>query len=196
MQYISGLFMDEWASPVNRSSANFAYAQILHAKENHYPVWGWSASDSPKDGYLGWGHLKDTVVTPHACILALQHYPHQVLKNLRTLEAMGARSDDNTGATVHRYGFRDAIDIQTKEMTQNYLYLDQGMIFLTLVNYLKGNALRKAVEREPEIRRAKYKISDYAPQDTFEFETILRRRDENPGDFSIPPIEVFKTDKK
>jgi hypothetical protein len=191
MQYISGLFIDEWASPLNHSAANFAYAQILHAQKNKYPIWGWSASDSPKDGYLGWGHLKDDVVTPHASVLAIAHYPNQVLKNLKQLQEMGARSPYVRNGESKNFGFRDAIDIKTKEVTNNYLYLDQGMIFLTLVNYLKDNILRKAVESQPEIAKTKSLLLDYRSKDAEKFSSILKKRDEQPGDDSIEPLIVF-----
>lgn len=190
MQYISGLFINEWASFLNRSAANFAYAQILYAQEKNYPVWGWSASDSPKDGYLGWGHLKDEVVTPHACVLAVAHYPHQAIRNLKTLELMGARAPYSVNGEPKNFGFRDAIDIQTKEITDNYLYLDQGMLFLSLVDFLRGNALRNATESEPAIRKTKLKIRDYAPDHPKEFSEILRERDKNPGEKSIKEIPL------
>jgi hypothetical protein len=191
MQYISGLFMDEWASPLNRSAANFAYAQILHAQENQYPVWGWSASDSPKDGYLGWGHLKDEVVTPHASVLVIAHYPKQVLKNLKQLEEMGARAPYVLKGKSKHFGFRDAMDIKTKEVANNYLYLDQGMIFLTLVNYLRDNILRKAVESQPEISKTKSLLSDYRSKDSEQFSSVLKMRDERPGEDSIESLTLF-----
>jgi len=191
MQYISGLFMNEWASPVNRSAANFAYAQILHARQNKYPVWGWSASDSPKDGYLGWGHLKDDVVTPHASILTIAHYPKQVIQNLKALEEMGARAPYFSGGESHAYGFRDAIDIHTKQVTDNYLILDQGMVFLTLVNYLKRDALRGAVEEEKSISHAKSRLKDYHALREDEFKKILRLRDERPGDETMSELKIY-----
>jgi len=175
---------------LNRSSANFAYAQILHAMDKGYPVWGWSASDSPKDGYLGWGHLKDDVVTPHACVLAISHYPKQVVKNLRKLEKMGARKPYKVKGQPKKFGFRDAIDINTGAVTNNYLYLDQGMLFLSLVNFLRGDVLRKAGDSESEVKRTRRKISDYKPVKKEQFVNILQMRDNNPGDESVPTMKL------
>ena len=190
MQYISGLFMSEWASFLNRSSANFAYAQILHALANSYPVWGWSASDSPKDGYLGWGHLKDSVVTPHASVLAVSHYPQQVVRNLRKLEEMGARAPYEVKGELKAFGFRDAIDIESREVTNNYLYLDQGMLFLSLVNFLRADVIRKAGDAESEVKKTKKRISDYNPVGEGAFTEILHLRDNAPGSKEIPALEL------
>ena len=70
MQTITGLWLDEAGTPSGRSAANFAYAQVRHADVNGYPVWGWSACADPAGGYLGWGRLRDAVVTPHAAAMA------------------------------------------------------------------------------------------------------------------------------
>ena len=67
MQFISGLWLDERGTLMGRSAENFAYAQILHGQKIGSPVWGWSALAAPDGQYLGWGRIKDQVVTPHAC---------------------------------------------------------------------------------------------------------------------------------
>ena len=41
---------------------------MLHKENLGYPVWGWSASDSPQNGYLGINALRDNVITALATI--------------------------------------------------------------------------------------------------------------------------------
>jgi len=153
MQYISGIWLDEKGTIMGQSAANFAYAQIIHARRNDYPVWGWSASDSPEGKYLGWGKLQDNVVTPHASALAIGDYPQEVTANLRAFEALGARDK--------RLGFLDAVDFRSGRKSQRFLFLDQSMLFLSLVNYLRDNAVKKWFEADPMIQRGRHLIKDY-----------------------------------
>ncbi|MDP3980298.1 MAG: glucoamylase family protein [Chlamydiota bacterium] len=191
MQYIPGLFINEWASSLNRSAANFSFTQIIHALRNRYPVWGWSASDSPDEGYLGWGHIKDDIVTPHASLIAIEHYPKQVLKNLCFLEQLGSRRPYETGGKLLNFGFRDAVNIHTGAQTNNYLYLDQAMIFITLVNFTRNNILRNAVEAETSIVRAKEVIKDYHPLFNEQFRSILHKRDHDPESAQGSRLELY-----
>ena len=66
MQYLTGIFLGERHSLAGRSAANFAYANMRHADEKALPAWGWSSCADPDGGYIGWGKLRDEVVTPHA----------------------------------------------------------------------------------------------------------------------------------
>lgn len=169
MQYINGLWLDDRGTLMGQSAANFAYAQLRHGEKvgqtsrlstvlsgtGKMPVlpWGWSASDSPSGEYLGWGKLRDEVVTPHACALAIQDFPREVVANLRALEKMGARH--------RRYGFYDAIDVQTGKVTDNFLVLDQSMLFLSLANFLHDDVVRKHFQSSPLVQRGRSLIRDY-----------------------------------
>ncbi len=154
MQYVNGLFLDDAGTLMGRSAENFAYAQIRHAQENDYPVWGWSASASP-DGkqYLGWGGLVDEVVTPHACVMAIDAFPAEVVSNLRKLESMGARPAS--------MGFVDSVNIQTGELSDQYLVWDQGMLLLALANYLEDDIVRRWVGAHALARHGYEQIADY-----------------------------------
>lgn len=185
MQMVSGLFVDEKPSALGRSAADFAWAQTLHARSLGSPVWGWSACESP-DGksYLGWGHIDDAVVTPHAAALAAVFYPRQATENLRRLEKMGVRAPWDGGADGRRpFGFRDSLNWKTGEVSGNYLGLDQGMLFLALANTLHDGIVWKAVAQDPTVRRGVEAISDFAgdPASPAEY----RRRDAEP--FLLPP---------
>ncbi len=153
MQVLSGIFLDERATPVGRAAADFAYAQMLLGQSLKSPAWGWSASDSPKDGYCGWGTLRRNIITPHASALASLYYPQQGLANLRSLESMGARAPIAVDGETRAYGFRDAIDWTTKDVTHNYLVLDQAMLFLSLANSFEDGTVWKLFNADPLVQK-------------------------------------------
>lgn len=153
MQFINGLWLDERGTLMGHSAQNFAYAQIEYAREKGYPVWGWSASDSPEGSYLGWGKLRDEVVTPHACVLALEYFPRAALTNLHALETLGVRSPQQ--------GFWDSVDFLSGRHSQTYLLLDQSMLFLSLVNYVHGDVIRTLFQRDPLVCRGRELIAEY-----------------------------------
>jgi hypothetical protein len=164
MQFISGIFIDDRGTPLGAAAARFAYAQIFHAKAIQSPVWGWSASDSPSDGYLGWQALKDRVVTPHASALPLSWFPKECVANLRKLEALGLRADLVADGKSRAFGFRDSIDLSTSRVTGTILTLDQGMLFLSIVNALKDGALWKHAAKDPIVVRGRALVRDYAAE--------------------------------
>lgn len=153
MQTITGLWLDEAGTPSGRSAANFAYAQIRHADVNGYPVWGWSACADPAGGYLGWGRLRDAVVTPHAAAMTLPFFPRRALDNLRALEAMGARHES--------LGFYDAVDFETKRHSNGFLFLDQSMLFVSLANALRDGAVHRWFGADPLVRRGRMLLDEY-----------------------------------
>lgn len=74
------------------------------------------------------------VVTPHASFLALEFAPDAALENLANLR----RDYDVYGA----YGFYDAVNVSTGQVSRCYLALDQGMIIAALANYIQDGQLR------------------------------------------------------
>ena len=153
MQYISGIWMDNSGTPVGDSSVKFAKAQIEWAKQIGSPVWGWSACDNPDGGYLGWGGLVDPVVTPHASVLAVEHFPHEVVENLQALEKLGVRSTSD--------GFFDSVNWKTGKVSKHFLVLDQGMVFLSLANYLDNGIVRKWFQAAKAVKNARKSLPDY-----------------------------------
>lgn len=166
MQALPGIFLDERATPVGRAAADFAYAQMRLARAIEAPAWGWSASDSPRDGYLGWGGLRRAVVTPHASALASMYYPRRAVENLRALERLGARAPIEAGGETRAYGFRDALDWTTGEATANYLVLDQAMLFLSLANAFEDGIVWRLFGEDPLVRAGLEKIPDLRPTET------------------------------
>lgn len=177
LQGMTGLFLDERATLMGKSAANMAYAQILHAARKKYSVWGWSACSSTDGSYLGEGKIVDRVVSPHASILAISYYPHQVLKNLREFDRYHMQRAFHSNQGPKDYGFRDALDIQSGKVTERYLMIDQTMIFLSLVNFLHDGILWKTFAKDPIIKQGLELIQDYKSSSVDELKKIYQQRD-------------------
>ncbi|PUB11919.1 glucoamylase family protein [Paenisporosarcina sp. OV554] len=121
--------------------------QIAYAKEKGYKAWGFSPSATP-DGYsefaatpLGTSGYKDgATVTAHATFLALDYAPREVQKNIKALKEF-----DLYG----KYGFYDSVNVVTGEVAKAYLALDQGMIMVSIANYLKDGVIREYFHQDP-----------------------------------------------
>lgn len=161
MQFICGLFLDDRGTPQGRSSATFAWAQIVRGHRIGSPVWGWSACVAPSGPYLGMGALVDPIVTPHASALAIHLFPREVIDNLKRLETFGLREPFVVNGRPERYGFRDAVNWVTGEVTDKYLVLDQAMLFLSLVNFCEDGLLWKTFGGDPMIANGKKLIAEY-----------------------------------
>ncbi|MEM2971538.1 MAG: glucoamylase family protein [Candidatus Bathyarchaeia archaeon] len=147
--FMPGIFIDERASFIGRSAANITRAQMLFAQEKNYSAWGFSHCDFPCEKAY---NLSYNVVPPYASINTIHYYPIEVIRNMKELERLNARPES--------YGFRDSINIETQLVDDSYLVLDQGMLFLSLTNYLNGTIWRY-FNSDPIVQRAKQLISDY-----------------------------------
>lgn len=129
-----------------------AEGQMRYALEElKYPVWGMSPSSKPEGGYSEYGAkpfgskgYKAGVVTPHASALALDLIPKEVVANLRKLTELYN--------IYGEYGFYDAVTVETGLVARKYLALDQGMIFVSINNYLNDGAIRKRFHAEPAMK--------------------------------------------
>ncbi len=126
----------------------------LYALEDlGYPVWGMSPSSTPgSNAYseygvrlLGMAGYKPGVVTPHAAGLALLTEPQEATRNLRRLAADFAAYGD--------FGFYDAVNPVSKEVSHNYLCLNQAMILVALANHLADHAVQKHFAADPIVQR-------------------------------------------
>jgi len=149
-------------------------AQIHHGLvDAGYGYWGFSPSNIPEGGYDAYGvdaigmnpdggysnedhtpvdrgfagcragtpdpppsAYTNGVVTPHASFLALRYAPGAALENLARLAQIPGM--------YGKWGFRDSVNVQTKQPSGSYLSLDQGMIMAALGNALGGDMLRRA----------------------------------------------------
>jgi len=164
MQAMSGIFLDERNTEMGKSTADFAYVQMLYAKERNLPVWGWSSSFIPGEKYTEGGFLLSNVVTPHASALAIIYYPNKVVENFRKLESLGARKRFEADGALHDFGFCDAINVKTGKTTANPTYLtslDQTMLFLSLANYLRDGVIWRLFDKDPIVQKGKELLSGY-----------------------------------
>lgn len=127
-------------------------AQIFYALEmQKYPVWGLSPCSTPGNiwgygefgvAFLGAkGYGDKGVVTPHATFLALEFAPEKAVANLRKLlEFKGMYGE---------YGFYDAVNVKTGQVSQKYLCLDQAMSLIALNNYINKGAIRERFHKDP-----------------------------------------------
>ncbi len=180
MAFMTGLFVDEQGTLPGISAANFALAQITHKEKIGSPVWGWSASDSPGYGYLGYNGIRDDIITPHASVLALSYFPKEVVQNLKKLEELGVRPHHIIEGEYADFGFRDAVDTQTGRVTNSYLVLDQTMLFLSLTNFLKDKFVIRQFESYEPVKQAILKIPDY------------QKRIKEPMTYPVPLKATFK----
>ncbi len=121
--------------------------QIAYAKEKGYRAWGFSPSATPS-GYsefaatpLGTSGYKDgATVTAHATFLALEYAPQDARKNIEALKSFNM---------LGNYGFYDSVNVETGELAKAYLALDQGMIMVSIANYLKDGVIRDYFHKDP-----------------------------------------------
>jgi hypothetical protein len=132
------------------NDAAHAAVQRRYAVETlGYPVWGMSPSATPTGvGYgeygvrvLGSLGYSPGAVTPHAAALALAVTPREAVADLREL---ATRYD-----TYGEYGFYDAVDPVSGEVTRTYLALDQAMILIAAANHLKDGVVQKRFAADP-----------------------------------------------
>jgi hypothetical protein len=106
---------------------------------------GWPNCGKPAQPDPPLSAYTNGVVTPHAAFLALRYAPHATMANLARLE----RDFD----IYTRWGFLDSVNVDSGEVSNSFLSLDQGMIMAAIGNALDRDVLRRAfathdVERE------------------------------------------------
>jgi cyclic beta-1,2-glucan synthetase len=121
------------------------------------------------------GLADDLVITPYASLLALPFQPQAVSQNMAHLTRLGM---------MGRYGFYEALDFsparlelgQSAAIVRSYMAHHQGMILLSLVNFLHDNPMVARFHADPHIQSVELLLQEQAP---------LRLPDERPS----PPEE-------
>ena len=139
--------------------------QIEYGREKNVP-WGISESGYYRFdanqfyqyrafGVPGLGYKRgladDLVITPYASLLALPLRPRAVLQNIERFRRLGM---------LGMYGFYEAADFtrarlatgQELAIVQSYMTHHQGMIMLSLVNYLQGDTMVRRFQSDPRIQ--------------------------------------------
>lgn len=128
-------------SGLGLNNARHVEGQIKYAEMNDLKAWGFSPAAIP-NGYSEFGapvmgisgYEDDATVTPHASFLALDYDSDAVFSNLEYL-----KDHDMYG----EYGYYDTLNLTTNEVAETYLSLDQGMIMLSIANYLHDGIIRE-----------------------------------------------------
>jgi len=110
------------------------------------------------------GLADDLVITPHASLLALPLRPRAVLQNMERLERLGM---------LGMYGFYEAADFTSARLDigqeiaiiQSYMAHHQGMIMLSLVNYLQEDAMVRRFQGDPRIQSVELLLLEQIPRD-------------------------------
>ncbi|TKJ92982.1 hypothetical protein PaeCFBP13512_06440 [Paenibacillus sp. CFBP13512] len=129
------------------NNKRYVQLQIQYAKDKGYAAWGFSPAATPT-GYsefaatpLGISGYKDgATVTAHATFLALEYAPEAAQKNIKALQKL---------KMAGKYGFYDSVNVKTGELAKAYLALDQGMIMISIANYLEDGVIRDYFHSDP-----------------------------------------------
>ena len=108
------------------------------------------------------GLIEDAVVAPYATFLALMVDPVEAYKNIERLRAEGLEG---------QYGFYEAADYTLERLNDNekhtiiksYMAHHQGMILLSLSNYVNDNILQKRFFSNAEIKSANLLLQEKIP---------------------------------
>ncbi|MDA9101401.1 hypothetical protein N9K06_01850, partial [Omnitrophica bacterium] len=153
IQFLTSLFLDERFTEMGISERNYIRYQIEHAAQIKSPVWGWASCQTKHNRYLTFGELRDAVVAPYASILAAIYFPTEAYENLQILEKLGARPFHEGRRHQGRFGFRDSVNWETKEVVNTYLTPSQGMAFLALANVLHHGAVWQSFQSDATVEK-------------------------------------------
>lgn len=143
--------------------------QMRFSEKKGLPVWGYSPCATPDGGYVEVGIKQASVkgyeerelVTAHASFLALPYKFDEAVENIRTM--------------IEKYpiyglgGLYDSIQFKEKKaiVSYRYLYLDQGMSFLSLSNILQKGVLWKYFEEDEDIKKVIHLLDEeFFPEPT------------------------------
>ncbi|NOQ21552.1 MAG: hypothetical protein GQ565_02720 [Candidatus Aegiribacteria sp.] len=110
------------------------------------------------------GLEEDLVISPYASLLALPIDPNAVLDNIKDLVASGL---------LGMYGFYESIDFTTERLAMgkenavilSYMAHHQGMILLSIVNFLNNNSMVRRFQSEPLIQIVNLLLYEQIPEE-------------------------------
>ncbi len=112
------------------------------------------------------GQAADLVIAPYASIIALPIAPQAVMQNIARLNEISA---------ISTYGFYEAVDytasrlplLETQAMVQEYMAHHQGMIFVTLANYLFDNTMVRRFHDDSRMQSVELLLQERIPHQIF-----------------------------
>jgi len=107
---------------------------------------------------------QDLVIAPYASILALSLRPHRVTENIARLIKLRA---------LGTYGLYESIDFsplrlapgETHAIVRSYMAHHQGMILLSLLNYLQNDVMVRRFHADPLVRSVELLLQEKVPFD-------------------------------
>ena len=108
------------------------------------------------------GQATDLVIAPYASVIALPLAPQAVMQNIARLKEASA---------ISTYGFYEAIDYtasrlplgQTGAVVQEYMAHHQGMIIVSLVNYLDNNVMVRRFHSDARMQSVELLLQERIP---------------------------------
>ena len=109
------------------------------------------------------GLAEDLVISPYASLLALSYSPRAVVENLEKFRDLGMWGT---------YGLYDAVDFtptrldlgDKNKIVRSFMAHHQGMILVSLVNYLKNNIMVERFHADPYISSVELLLQEQLPQ--------------------------------
>ena len=153
-------------------------SQIAYGKQKQVP-WGISESgyyafDANQNyqyrtfGVPGLGFKRyleeDLVVAPYASLLALSVRPRQVMENIARLTQLHMLGMHGMYESVDFSPARLALG-QTSAIVRSYMAHHQGMILLSLVNYLHDDVMVRRFHADPLVRSVELLLQEKVPYD-------------------------------
>ncbi|HSL42234.1 MAG TPA: glucoamylase family protein [Anaerolineales bacterium] len=171
------LFVESYPNTLMDQSCRVAIEQhIKYGTDNNIPwgtseasyynfdaaqVYQYQAFGVPSLGYKR-GLSNDLVVAPYASVLALPFMPQQVMQNLARLENLKMWG---------LYGFYESIDFTPERLKtgeeyaiiRSFMAHHQGMILLTLCNYLFDKRMIRRFHADPRIESVELLLQEQTP---------------------------------
>jgi cyclic beta-1,2-glucan synthetase len=105
---------------------------------------------------------EEVVVAPYAALLAVNVAPVEALRNLRRLAGFGLLGE---------YGYYESMDFSRQPrlagergvLVQSYMAHHQGMGFLSLANFLRGNIVRRYFHADARVRAVEPLLHERVP---------------------------------
>ena len=172
------LFMESYPNTLMDESCRVAVEQQMKYGAEHNIPWGTSeasyynfdaqevyqyqAFGIPSLGYKR-GLSNDLVVAPYASVLALPIMPQAVMQNLARLESLKMWG---------LYGFYESVDFTPERLKtgenhaiiRSYMVHHQGMILLTLCNYLFDKRMIRRFHADPRIESVELLLQEQSPE--------------------------------
>jgi cyclic beta-1,2-glucan synthetase len=134
------------------------------------------------------GLADDLVITPYASLLCLPVHPEAALENLGRLTELGM---------LGTYGFYESIDYTPAHLplgkrhaiVRSFMVHHQGMILLSLLNYLEDDPMVRRLHSDPQIQSVELLLQEQIP----EFAPVEEAPEEETAALRIEPVTITAT---